>query len=399
MQKLLKPLLAIKTKTGYSIFTIVVVTLFSTWALFEATKAEVVVAADGEEQTVKTHIETVGELLDELGINVGKYDELSHAINEKIKDGMEINLATAHKITLIIDGEKEDYITTAETVGEFFKEIEQVITLSEHDEVSHSGIENINGNMEIAITTAFPVEVIDGTEDSQQFWATDGTVKDLLDKNEISIGKLDKVEPELDEELEKDMKIVITHVEKKKEEVEESISFGTEERNDSSLEKGKSYTISEGTEGKVLKTYEVIYENGKEVDREVVSEEVLQESSNKIVAIGTKTVKKAAPKTEPASSGKTFTMEATAYGPDCNGCSGVTAYGINIKKDPTPKVISVDPSVIPLGTRVWVEGYGEAIAGDTGGAIKGNRIDVLVPSEAYAASNWGRRTVTVKVLD
>src|SRR5690625_1023812 len=165
MQKLLKPLLAIKTKTGYSIFTIVVVTLFSTWALFEATKAEVVVAADGEEQTVKTHIETVGELLDELGINVGKYDELSHAINEKIKDGMEINLATAHKITLIIDGEKEDYITTAETVGEFFKEIEQVITLSEHDEVSHSGIENINGNMEIAITTAFPVEVIDGTED------------------------------------------------------------------------------------------------------------------------------------------------------------------------------------------------------------------------------------------
>src|SRR5690625_8001053 len=107
--------------------------------------------------------------------------------------------------------------------------------------------------MEIAITTAFPVEVIDGNEDEQQFWATDGTIKDLLDKNEISIGKLDKVEPELDEELEKDMKIVITHVEKKKEEVEESISFGTEERNDSSLEKGKSYTISEGTEGKVLK--------------------------------------------------------------------------------------------------------------------------------------------------
>src|SRR5690625_7829612 len=103
---------------------------------------------------------------------------------------MEINLATAHKITLIIDGEKEDYITTAETVGEFFKEIEQVITLSEHDEVSHSGIENISGNMEIAIRTAFPVEDIDGTENSQQFCATAGTVKELLDKNEISIGKL-----------------------------------------------------------------------------------------------------------------------------------------------------------------------------------------------------------------
>jgi len=65
----------------------------------------------------------------------------------------------------------------------------------------------------------------------------------------------------------------------------------------------------------------------------------------------------------------------------------------------TQKVIAVDPNVIPLGSRVWVEGYGEAIAADTGGAIKGNIIDVLVASEAYAADNWGRRTVKVKILD
>ena len=396
MQKLLKPLLAIKTVTGYSIFTIVVVTLFSTWALFEATKAEVVVAADGEVQTVKTRIETVGELLDELGIDVGENDELSHAINERIKDGMEINFETAHKITLIIDGEKEDFVTTAVTVGQFFKEEE--ITFSEHDEISHSNIEIINGNMEIVIDTAFPVEVINGTEDAEEFWTTGGTVEDLLEENEISLGKLDKVEPELDEELEEDMEIIITHVEKKKKNVEESLSYGIEERDDSSLEKGKSYTISEGTNGKVLITYEVTYENGKEVDREVIGEEILQQSINKVVAVGTKAEEKPN-KAEPASSGKTFSMEATAYGPDCVGCSGISATGMNLKGSPTPKVISVDPSVIPLGSRVWVEGYGEAIAADTGGAIKGNRIDVLVKSEAYAASNWGRRTVTVKVLD
>lgn len=397
MQKLLKPLLAIKTVTGYSIFTIVVVTLFSTWALFEATKSEVVVAADGEVQTVKTRIETVGELLDELGIDVGENDELSHAINEKIKDGMEINFETAQKITLIIDGEKEEFLTTAETVGQFFKEEE--ITFSEHDEVSRSSIEIINGNMEIVINTAFPVEVIDGSEDAEEFWTTGGTVEDFLEENEISLGKLDKVEPGLDEELEKDMEIIITHVEKKKKDVKENLAHGVEEREDSSLEKGKSYTISEGTNGKILKTYEITYENGKEVDREVIGEEILQESKNKIVAVGTKAAEKPVQKEAPASSGKTFTMEATAYGPDCAGCSGISATGMNLKGSPTPKVISVDPSVIPLGSRVWVEGYGEAIAADTGGAIKGNRIDVLVQSEAYAASNWGRRTVTVKVLD
>lgn len=89
-------------------------------------------------------------------------------------------------------------------------------------------------------------------------------------------------------------------------------------------------------------------------------------------------------------------MDATAYGPDCAGCSGVSATGMDLSDG--PKVIAVDPSVIPLGSKVWVEGYGEAIAGDTGGDIQGNRIDVLYPTESEA-SKWGRKSVEVKVLD
>jgi 3D (Asp-Asp-Asp) domain-containing protein len=58
------------------------------------------------------------------------------------------------------------------------------------------------------------------------------------------------------------------------------------------------------------------------------------------------------------------------------------------------KLIAVDPSVIPLGTRVWVEGYGEAIAADTGGAIKGHKIDLLMSNDA-AARQWGRKTVKI----
>ncbi|AST97853.1 peptidoglycan-binding protein [Shouchella clausii] len=94
----------------------------------------------------------------------------------------------------------------------------------------------------------------------------------------------------------------------------------------------------------------------------------------------------------------TYQMEATAYSADCNGCSGVTATGIDLKANPNQKVIAVDPSVIPLGSRVYVEGYGEAIAGDTGGAISGNKIDVFVPSQSDAI-NFGRKTVKVTVLD
>ncbi|MCM3708667.1 MULTISPECIES: LysM peptidoglycan-binding and 3D domain-containing protein [Cytobacillus] len=95
---------------------------------------------------------------------------------------------------------------------------------------------------------------------------------------------------------------------------------------------------------------------------------------------------------------KVLNMEATAYTANCEGCSGITATGINLKENPDQKVISVDPNVIPLGTKVHVEGYGEAVAGDTGGAIKGNKIDIFMPSQDDAI-NFGRKTVKVTILD
>ncbi|MFB7159451.1 3D domain-containing protein [Lysinibacillus sp. NPDC056232] len=100
----------------------------------------------------------------------------------------------------------------------------------------------------------------------------------------------------------------------------------------------------------------------------------------------------------PTNSGKTLTMRATAYTAYCPGCSGITANGTDIRSNPNLKVIAVDPRVIPLGTRVWVEGYGEAIAADTGGAIKGNKIDVFIPTEGQARQ-WGVKNVTVKILN
>lgn len=95
---------------------------------------------------------------------------------------------------------------------------------------------------------------------------------------------------------------------------------------------------------------------------------------------------------------KEITVEATAYTATCEGCSGITATGINLKENPNAKVISVDPSIIPLGSKVYVEGYGEAIAGDTGGSIKGNRIDVFIPSKQDAI-NFGVKQLKVKILD
>lgn len=98
-------------------------------------------------------------------------------------------------------------------------------------------------------------------------------------------------------------------------------------------------------------------------------------------------------------SGRSVTVQATGYIAMCKeGCTGVTATGINLKSNPNAKVIAVDPNVIPLGSKVYVPGYGYAIAGDTGGAIKGNKIDVHFP-DTQTALDWGRRTIQIKIVD
>ncbi|MFP7459739.1 3D domain-containing protein [Niallia circulans] len=103
------------------------------------------------------------------------------------------------------------------------------------------------------------------------------------------------------------------------------------------------------------------------------------------------------PSSKSSSSKDVIYVTSTAYSHQ-DTKSDFTALGYNIKKNKNMKLIAVDPAVIPLGSKVWVEGYGEAVAGDTGGAIKGHKIDVLMPSTSKAKA-WGRKTVKIKILN
>jgi 3D (Asp-Asp-Asp) domain-containing protein len=93
----------------------------------------------------------------------------------------------------------------------------------------------------------------------------------------------------------------------------------------------------------------------------------------------------AAAQTAPAQSGRTLTVSSTGY-----ALPGRTATGIPVGWG----VVAVDPSVIPLGTRLTVPGYGEGVAADTGSAVRGATIDLWFPSLGQAQA-WGRRTVTI----
>jgi 3D (Asp-Asp-Asp) domain-containing protein/predicted nucleic acid-binding Zn-ribbon protein len=119
-----------------------------------------------------------------------------------------------------------------------------------------------------------------------------------------------------------------------------------------------------------------------------------QETANHRAAVAAAAVSNAV--AQPAGGGQELYVTATAYSPEESGA--ITRLGYNIKENPNMKLIAVDPAVIPLGKKVWVEGYGVAIAGDTGSAIVGHKIDVLMPTK-QAALSWGRKTVKVVILD
>ncbi|PYZ98207.1 peptidoglycan-binding protein [Alteribacter lacisalsi] len=125
-------------------------------------------------------------------------------------------------------------------------------------------------------------------------------------------------------------------------------------------------------------------------------ENAASESSATASESSSETVSRSASSDEP--DGRTFTVEATAYTASCNGCSGITFTGLDLRSNPDKKVIAVDPSVIPLGSTVHVEGYGTYLAADTGGAINGNRIDIFMPERSDALA-FGRRNLVITVLD
>jgi len=402
MKNFIKPLLALKTKSGYSIFSVVIVAVFSVWGITDALQAEVTYAADGNSQVVKSSDETVGELLEDLEIEVTNNDYISHSIEESLEDGMEIEHIPAKEVAVVIDGKKEIYETIAEDVKTLFKE--HKLDISKHDKVSHNLNTEIKDGLVINIDKAYKIPVNYAGEE-ESVWTTGGTVGEVLSENDFKIKKSDKVNPAKKEQVTKNTEIEVTKVTKDTIVEKEATNFEVKEEKNSKLEKGKTNVIQKGRKGSVEKTYELVLENGKEVERKEVDKEVLKKPKNKIVSVGTKSkpklkkTKQSPSNVSSKSGGQTKTMQATAYTAKCDtGCTGITATGQNLNANPNKKVIAVDPSVIPLGSRVYVEGYGEAIAGDTGGDIKGNRIDLHFPDKS-SANSFGRKNVTVRIID
>lgn len=176
-------------------------------------------------------------------------------------------------------------------------------------------------------------------------------------------------------------------------ETTEKLLAKTVYKDDPEIEAGEETVFDQGSDGKKTIITKITYHEGEEYDREIIGTEIV-EPKDKIISRGTKIVWK----TLQTSDGeirywKKIRVWTTHYDSHCPGCNDWTAIGMKATKG----VIAVDPTIIKMRTKVYVPGYGPAVAGDTGGAIKGNIIDLCFDDAKTAG--WHAQFVDIYLLD
>ena len=246
-----------------------------------------------------------------------------------------------------------------------------------------------NGTV-VEVLRAFPVTVQlkEGTKTVMTAKQTVGELAGALGFKPETV----RTEPGDGVRLSPNMTVRLVKIETRMETREIPDPFSVMQQPDATLEKGASEVLETGTDGVKEVAVRVTLADGESIGEQVVSEKVKVASKAQTVRVGTRDVVNTSRGDQRFS--RTLTMEATAYLPTDGGGHGITASGIPARWG----VVAVDPRVIPLGTRLYIPGYGYAVAADTGGAIKGMKIDLCM--EDYAqAWGFGRRYVKVYVLE
>ena len=331
---------------------------------------------------------TVGEALAHSSVGLYEEDIISPDRNTPVTKGLKVQIVRSIPFRFTLDGKMMEVRSPSATVGEALEDLSKQysLNLKESDEVNVARKTTLPANMDISVQRSIPVELkVDGYDIKAEI--APRTVAKALEKLNITLGELDKVSLPLDHQLQANDVLQIARVAEKVEKVQSSIPYKVIAQAGNFPVGLPDRLVSQGTNGLQEQTVKVTSVDGKEATRVVLDQRVVKEPVNQVVSRGTvNTVSRGG---SALNFTKAYQMKATAYSaPGGRTASGAaTGWG----------VVAVDPNVIPLGTRLYVEGYGEAVALDTGSAIKGNTIDLHM-STLQECISWGARYVTVYVL-
>jgi len=220
------------------------------------------------------------------------------------------------------------------------------------------------------------------------------SVGEILKAAKVDIGELDRVFPDPSTIYKEGTTIRVVRIREGEVEKTVPIGYSTLKTFTKSLGPGVVRQVSQGQHGAKVVKYQVRTEDDKVVKKTLLDAQVVSNPRNRVVSIGSRGryMSRGAFTTR-----RILRMKATGYDPSAGRgryATGRTACGLQAGWG----VVAVDPRVIPLGTKLYVEGYGLAVAADTGGAIKGNRIDLGYATRGQALC-FGRRTVLVHILE
>lgn len=324
------------------------------------------------------------------------------------------------RIHLIDEGEEHVILSKAASVAELLKA--EGIEVGADTFVSEELDAKLSTDMKISVMHPKTYTIKLGNKELEVL-SFSNDISEVLELAGLELDEDDYTNPPIYSTLQPGETLEVYQVGKFQETVEDEIPFASTERINKSMSKGKQKEIQAGVNGKKKSVYEVTFVNGQLSDRRLVSDEIVQKPVDRVVEKGGKAIvvasrsqdtdrriKDVAGTGEVGKDGflsdgtpyqKVIMMSSTAYdnSPAQNGGYTRTAMGTPLRRG----VIAVDPSVIPLGTKVYVEcldgypDYGYAVAEDIGSAIKGNRIDVCMGSGP--TKYYGRRNVRVYILN
>lgn len=276
------------------------------------------------------------------------------------------------------------YSTLARTAADLKADLTEAGVAGENDLMDTKPEMPIRNGMTVGIRHAARTEAkIAGKK--QDLWLVPGTVEENLLLNGVSYDDDDEIKPSLDRKVSDKTSIVVNEVHYDVEEKKETIEAVDKVILDPSLTSGVQET-SEGNDGEGIFTYTTKYVNGKNKGTERELKEWITEPHDNVLRLGTSGTGNSGEYTV----AMTFTANTTAYTAKA-GARGALGMGVHFG------TCAVDPRFVSLRSELWVEGYGYAFACDTGGAVKGNVVDLYMNSRG-ACISWGRRNKTAYVI-
>ena len=338
------------------------------------------VSVDGQTATLKTHARAVREVLDQAAVTVNPHDELRVAgdLEANPADGEPVHIIVQRAVPVtLVEGENVTTIyTTASTVGEVLHDAGLTLHLADHVEPAMNTLVSAGMSVVVERSTAVTVRV-DGR--SVRTRTHRERVGEVLADLEIALTGQDYTEPPVEAPLPDNPTIEVVRVSEGFWIEQEPIPFESIWRADPDLEIDNRRLLQEGAPGVRERRVRVRYENGDEMSRTVENEYVAVPPTTRVQGYGTKIlVRTLSTASGPVEYWRKKRMLATSYSagtagvPRSSPSFGITATGARMRHG----IVAVDPRVISLGSRVYVPGYGVGLAADTGGAIKGNRIDL-----------------------